>query len=357
MSSVSASAAPAASMPAAVAAPPRKRIEYLDIIRGVCILFVAYFHSGVSLIFAQYVSSICVHPFFFMAGYFHSTKRSVGDIFHKKVRTLILPYYVFGIFYFLVWLLMFHDSGRDVIHTLQAVLYMPTVDFPVEPGLYFLPMMFWGTMILTVTEKYIKNEPVKFVIMFLISWIGCAWTRHFAFRLPMSLDCAMAVYPYFYLGFRARKILAFCDGIIEKIRHRWMRVALYLVVTAVNYFLVRVNFLPNVPNILNGSWCIILLTHFNTCVIMLLWVYTFRFVENLKFLRHVNKALKFVGENSITFMLFGHVGLKIGRTVASMLPIPNLFVVKTVYYVVSIVVLIPVALLFSKTRLKYIFGK
>ena len=357
MSSASITAAPAAPVSAASAAPASKRIEYLDIIRGVCILFVAYFHSGVSLNFAQYVSSICVHPFFFMAGYFHNTRRSVGDIFHKKIRTLMLPYYVFGLFYFLVWLAMFHSSGRDVVHTLQAVLYMPTVDFPVEPGLYFLPMMFWGTMLLTITEKYIKNEPLKFAIMCVVSWVGCVWTRYFNFRLPLSLDCAMAVYPYFYLGFRARKILAFCDGIIEKIKHRWMRFALYFVVTGINYFLVRINFLPNVPNILNGSWCIILLTHFNTSVIMLLWVYTFRFIDGVGFLSGINKALKFVGENSITFMLFGHVGLKIGRTVAAMLPIPNLFAVKCVYYVVSIVVLIPVALLFSKTKLKIIFGK
>lgn len=342
---------------AAPAAPARQRIEHLDIIRGVCILLVAYFHSGVSLNFAQYVSSICVHPFFFMAGYFHRTKHSIGDVLNKKLRTLMLPYYVFGIFYFLLWLVMFYGSGRDVIHTLKAVLYMPTVDYPVEPGIYFLPMMFWGTMIMAVTEKYIRNEPVKFVLMAVISWVGCVWTRYFTFRLPLSLDCAMAVYPYFYLGFRGKKILAFCDAFLEKIRQRWLKVLLYIAITAGNYYLVRINFVPNVPNILNGSWCIILLTHFNTCVIMLLWVYTFRFIEGLNFMKPVNSALKFVGVNSLQFMLFGHIGLKIGRTVAGMLPIPNVFLAKCVYYAVSILSLVPVALLFSKTKLKLIFGK
>lgn len=342
--------------PAPAAAPAKQRIEHLDIIRGVCILLVCYFHSGVSLNFTQYVSSICVHPFFFMAGYFHRTKHSIPVVLGKKLRTLILPYYVFGVFYFLLWLVMFYGSGRDIVHTLQAVIYMPTVDFPVEPGLYFLPMMFWGTMIMAVSEKYIRSEPVKFVLMAVLSWIGCIWTRYFTFRLPLSLDCALAVLPYFYLGFRGKKIIGFCDAFLAKIKQKWLKVLLYIVLTAGNYYLVRINY-PYMPNILNGSWCIILLTHFNTCVIMLLWVYTFRFIEGLSFLKYVNKALKFIGENSLIFMLFGHIGLKIGRTVAFMLPIPSMFVLKCIYYVLSIVVLVPVALLFSKTKLQAIFGK
>ncbi len=54
--------------------------------------------------FLQYVSAICVHPFLFMAGYFFNTKKDLGETFHKKLRTMILPYYVFGIVYYLLWL-------------------------------------------------------------------------------------------------------------------------------------------------------------------------------------------------------------------------------------------------------------
>ena len=55
----------------APAAPvKRKRIDHLDTMRGMCLLFVNYFHSSISLAFLQYVSAICVHPFIFMSGYF-----------------------------------------------------------------------------------------------------------------------------------------------------------------------------------------------------------------------------------------------------------------------------------------------
>ena len=110
----------------APAAPVKKRIEHLDTMRGMCILFVNYFHSNISLMFLQYVSAICVHPFLFMAGYFFNTKKDLGETFHKKLRTMILPYYVFGAAYYILWLAAFYGSGRDIILPLRSVLFMPT---------------------------------------------------------------------------------------------------------------------------------------------------------------------------------------------------------------------------------------
>ena len=82
----------------APAAPvKKKRIDHLDTMRGMCLLFVNYFHSNISLAFLQYVSTICVHPFIFMAGYFYNSKKDLRDTLHKKLCTenmavsLVLP--------------------------------------------------------------------------------------------------------------------------------------------------------------------------------------------------------------------------------------------------------------------------
>ena len=141
-----------------VAAPVKKRIDHADTMRGVCILLVNYFHAGVSFFMLKYVSNICVHPFIFMAGYFYSGKGSLKDTFKKKVRTMMVPYFILGLGYYLVWLLFSYSSGQDIIAPLRAVLFLPTNGFPIEPSLYFLPVMFFGGMILAVIVKYVKND-------------------------------------------------------------------------------------------------------------------------------------------------------------------------------------------------------
>jgi uncharacterized protein YacL len=168
------------------------------------------------------------------------------------------------------------------------------------------------------------------------------------------MDCSLSVLVYFYLGYNGRAILARIDGVLEKIPRRWMRIALFIAAAVLNYICVRVDYIPNLRN---GEWGIVLLTHLNTCMIMLLWVYFFRFTDEIRFLKPVNNMLKFIGKNSVIFMCFNHVGLKIGLAAATLLSIQNPFIFKTVYYLCSIFAVVPLVFLFNKTGLHKIFGK
>lgn len=336
------------------AAPVKRRIDHVDTIRGVCILLVNYFHANVSFFMLKYVSSICVHPFLFMAGYFYSGKAPLGDTFKKKLRTLIVPYYVLGLAYYLVWFVFSYGSGADIVAPLKAVLYSPIGGFPIEPSLYFLPLMFVSTMLLALIIKLVKNEYVRFALVIGITILGSIWNDRFSMRLPMSMDCAFAVLLYFYLGFHGKKILAFTDSLVEKLRYRWLKVLVFLAVAAANIMMIEANY---IPNILNSSWRFVPLTHFNTCVLMLVWVYFFRFTETLGFLKYINKALKYIGNNSILFMCFSHMGLKVSQIIVSHLPISNLFISKTLYCVIALVLVVPVVEVFNRTKLHYIFGK
>lgn len=339
---------------AAPAAPVKRRIDHADTIRGVCILLVNYFHSNVSFFMLKYVSNICVHPFLFMAGYFYSTKAPLSDTLKKKLRTLIVPYYVLGLGYYLLWLAFSYGSGADIIAPLKALLYSPIGNFPIEPSLYFLPVMFFSTMMLAVIVKLFKNEYLRFALVLGITILGSIWNDRFSMRLPMSLDCAMAVLLYFYLGFHGRKILAFTDRMVEKLRYKWLKLLVFAVLAAINLIMINLNY---IPNILNSSWRVVPVTHFNICFLMLLWVYTFRFTENLGFLKYANKAMKYIGKNSILFMCFSHIGLKVSQVLVSYLPISNMFIMKTLYCVISLIVVVPVVEVFNRTKLHLIFGK
>ena len=331
----------------------KNRIEYVDTMRGVCILLVNYFHANFSLFMLKYVADICVHPFLFMAGYFYSRKLSLKENFIKKARSNLFPYYVFGLFYYVVWLLFSGNVQGDLMAPLRAVLYMPTGSFPIESALYFLPMMFFAVMIFSVIEKTISREWLRLLAVFLITLLGNCWIKLLGVRLPMSIDVSMSLLIYVYLGYNGRKILAFTDGLLSKLKSNSLKVFLFIIAAAVNY--IAIDLCP-ISNIRNGEWGIIPMTHLNTCVTMLLWVYFFRWSDGVSFLTPVNRVLKYIGKNSMIFMCFSHVGLTISRAVVFRLPLPTT-ALNVLYYVLSLVVILPVVYIFNRTKLHRIFGK
>lgn len=331
----------------------RKRIDHLDTMRGMCLLFVNYFHSSISLAFLQYVSAICVHPFIFMAGYFYNSKKDLRDTLHKKLRTMILPYYLFGLGYYLLWLLAFRNADRDIVEPLRSVLFMPTSAFPIEPSVYFLPMMFSATMIFALIVKYIKSEPLKLAVVLAVTFVGNIWTSVFTVRLPMALDCAFGVLIYIYLGYHGRTIIAAVDSAVAHIDSDILRFAVFLTVSVVNYICIISNFIPNLRN---GVWSNIPFTHLNTCTTMLLWVYFFRWFEKPRVFAPVRRVLKYIGENSMTFMCFSHVGLYTGLFVVERLPLGG-SLRNILYFALGTLAVVPIVTLFNKTKLHYLFGK
>ena len=329
------------------------RIDYVDTMRGVCILLVNYFHANTSLFMLKYVADICVHPFLFMAGYFYSRKLSFKENLIKKARSNLFPYYVFGLFYYVVWLLFSGNAQGDIIAPLRAVLYMPTGFFPIESALYFLPMMFFAVIIFSLIEKTVCKEAARLVIVLLITLLGNLWVMLIGVRLPMSIDVSMSLLIYVYLGFNGRKILSFTDSVLAKIKNRYFRIILFIAAAVLNYIAIE---LCPISNIRNGEWGIVPVTHLNTCVTMLLWVYFFRWSDTVSFLTPVSKALKYIGKNSMIFMCFSHLGLKISQTVVARLPLPP-FACNSLYYILSIAVILPIVAVFNKTKLHLIFGK
>lgn len=330
-----------------------KRIEYVDTMRGVCILLVNYFHANFSLFMLKYVADICVHPFLFLAGYFYSRRLSLKENFIKKARSNLFPYYVFGLFYYVVWLLFSGNVQGDLLAPLRAVLYMPTGFFPIESALYFLPMMFFAVMIFSVIEKTFRREGLRLTFVLLLTLLGNLWIKITSVRLPMSIDVSMSLLIYVYLGFNGRKILSLTDSLLSKIEKKLWKVLLFITIAILNY--IAIDLCP-ISNIRNGEWGIIPMTHLNTCVTMLLWVYFFRWSDGVSFFSPVNRLLKYIGKNSMIFMCFSHVGLRISQVIVSRLPLPS-FILYASYYVLSLAVIFPVVFVFNRTKLHQIFGK
>lgn len=80
-------------------APSKKRIEYIDAIRGFSILWVVVYHLGENV--PDWLAVPYRMPlFFFVSGIFFKSQQSYGAFFSRRVNTLIVP---FIFFYLLSW--------------------------------------------------------------------------------------------------------------------------------------------------------------------------------------------------------------------------------------------------------------
>lgn len=74
-----------------------KRIEWIDIARGIGIILVILGHIGIGKI-GKFIYSFHIPLFFFLSGYcFSGNGIDIKDFLKKKVKKLIVPYIFIGI--------------------------------------------------------------------------------------------------------------------------------------------------------------------------------------------------------------------------------------------------------------------
>ena len=88
-------------------AEEKKRLQYVDVIKGIGILFVVFLHLIAPCAFKNtvlnHLTEIFVVAFFFFSGYFYRPgKRSLGENIKNRAKSLMFPFFRFSLFFWLV---------------------------------------------------------------------------------------------------------------------------------------------------------------------------------------------------------------------------------------------------------------
>jgi fucose 4-O-acetylase-like acetyltransferase len=75
----------------------RRRIEYLDIFRGIGIILMVMGHIGFTGHFDYFIHAFHMPMFFFVAGYFFNEQVEARFFILSKIKTILIPYVSFGI--------------------------------------------------------------------------------------------------------------------------------------------------------------------------------------------------------------------------------------------------------------------
>ena len=127
-----------------------KRRTDIDVLRGIGICLMVFNHIGWGRMIHIYIQSFHMPLFFLVSGYLWKQKAAT-DVLKKRLKSLLLPYGVFALIYFIIAAVFNFAKNGDfqAIEAAKAVLLFPTDNayIPISPALWFLPCMFLTTLI------------------------------------------------------------------------------------------------------------------------------------------------------------------------------------------------------------------
>lgn len=149
-----------------------KRLDYLDIAKGIGILLVVLGHIyGNDNNFHVWIYSFHMPLFYFISGItFKSNKyNDVIELLNNKIKSLGVPYVVFNILN-LTLNLIFLDYSKEKF--ILCILYV--FSFTGYGAMWFLPSLLIVQIIFYLIDKYISKEVIKnliFLAIFILTYI------------------------------------------------------------------------------------------------------------------------------------------------------------------------------------------
>jgi len=201
-----------------------KRIEYLDIARGIGILLVVLGHNDFEVISEfvhQVIYSFHIPLFFFLSGYFINTSIPFFDFFKKRFNSLLKPY-LFIIFLIYFASISFEKMGFNTAITRIVKSLYGTGHYIDWVQLWFLPELFvvslYAFLFITLVSR-LQNRWIRWGILlatlalslpfldafypFPISIFG---KQYELYGLPLGLDLVFLSGFFFILGNEVRQV-------------------------------------------------------------------------------------------------------------------------------------------------------
>lgn len=256
------------------------RIEWVDIARGIAIILMVAGHSTIPTSLSKYIWSFHMPLFFLVSGMFFNPVKynSFKELLIKRVRTLVIPYWVFSI------VVAFGYIGTEYDKPYQ--LYYGWEGY----ALWFVPVLFFAELLFFPITKLSTRK--QMIVILLLTIVGRVLS-HFDVTLPFKIEVVPFALFFIGAGYIGKHFL------LKDKPRVWIVILAGIVTITLSQVLPKLGMgrneyglmLPNLSNALLGIY-------FVFCVS--------KYLE--KWLRFVPiKVLAYFGRNSLFVMAFSQV--------------------------------------------------
>lgn len=188
-----------------------KRIVFIDLVKGICILLVVASHiGGIFDEMDQYhmIASFRMPLYFFITGIFFKSYEGLFGFFIRKVNKLLIP---FAVFYVGGWI------GKWLVATLISGVFQKTpqlsdllvifekhtlIDY--NPPIWFLVALFNCSLLFYVVHFLRHRMKLMLLLACAIGVVGFTLGK-LRIELPLYIDVAMTALPFYAMGFWIRR--------------------------------------------------------------------------------------------------------------------------------------------------------
>ena len=177
----------------------QKRIDYLDLAKAIGIICMVWLHVGTSYAITDIIVHIFHMPIFFIiSGYCFNTSAGMKKTISRKIRSLLIPYFFYGILLCIIWTVIYNAIGEPEaivpVGDVAEALFNKNAELsPYECIQWFLTALFFASIlfciICTVCKGINNSEWIIMLICLGFGVIGYLMSNA-SFRLPLSIDCA-----------------------------------------------------------------------------------------------------------------------------------------------------------------------
>ena len=222
----------------------KKRVEWIDTLRGVAMFFVVLGHAFVNKknIIRNYIYSFHMPLFFFISGL--TTKRKdikFSDYLKKKIKAILVPYICINLFMLIFKFIMNYSLGMySSLNIMMALEYFVKgySDFIPCIQSWFLLALFIMDIIFFILTKITKNDIELTIGVILLFILGYLYSRtNYTFLVYWHFDTALVGLIFYYGGYIFMKFIDKINIMLENYKSLF----LILITFPLGYYLQYLN--------------------------------------------------------------------------------------------------------------------
>lgn len=328
-----------------------KRIEYIDIFKAIGIICMIMGHIGFGGKFNYFIHAFHMPMFFIISGYLYKKTFNTKQFLKKKIKTLLIPYFLFGIISYVIWILF--NLKNVSISPLLSLISINTENLPIAGALWFLTALFFAEIIYFFIDK-IKSSKLKNICIIIISLFGNCATTILPFRLPLALDATFVGVGLFHIGNIVKNYED--NKKINKVLN--LKAGNLCLITIITIILIFTN---KYVNMRTGTYGFIPLFWTNALFSTMVGINLSKKLENILNSKIKNYIIS-IGSNSIIYLCLNQIIIKLIDEIKNIFIVIELnntlkLLVAIIQFLIVMAILYISDLIINKTKLKIIIGK
>ncbi len=181
----------------------QKRIEFIDLAKGICIICIVLGHCGVAFSIPG-ISNFVMPTFFILSGLFFKEYDSAGTFLVKKINSQLVPFLFFYLTAYAVFYMLKFCAPQLLISHAEGIADLFCNRQYFNGPIWFLISLFWSNIYLYIINRTIKKDYLRIAIVIFLGFIGWLLGQK-GFIAPMFMDVAMTALPFFAAGYYLKK--------------------------------------------------------------------------------------------------------------------------------------------------------